>query len=84
MTDDILPIGSIVTVDNQDLMICAYLKKGVKINNDNFDYICCLYPTGIGKDSILIKKVDIKTVKFIGFQDNRFVELKNKMRNEHE
>ena len=77
--DDILPIGSIIKVGGQDLMICAYLKKGAKINNDEFDYACCLYPTGMGQDAILVKKEQIEKVVFIGFQDLRFVELKKQL-----
>ncbi len=84
MTNDILPIGSIVTVSDQDVMICAYINKGTLISNEQFDYACCLYPTGVSKDAILIKKEQIQKVKFIGFQDGRFVELKNKLEENNE
>lgn len=76
MKDDILPIGSIVTAAGQDIMICAYVNKGALINNQHFDYACCLYPNGMSKDAILIKKEQIQKIKFIGFQDARFVEFK--------
>ena len=84
MKNDILPIRSIVLAADQDIMICAYIPRGSLINNEQFDYACCLYPTGISKDAILIKKEQIQKVKFIGFQDGRFVELKNKLREENE
>ena len=84
MKNDILPIGSIVNVEGQDVMICTYIPKGALINNEQFDYACCLYPTGMAKDAILIKNEQIRKVKFVGFQDGRFVELKNKLREENE
>ena len=76
MKDRLLPIGSIITVGGKDMMICAYFQKGAKINNEEYDYACCLYPTGMGPDALLVKKEQIEKVKFIGFQDLRFVELK--------
>lgn len=79
MKNDILPIGSVVTAEGQDIMICAYVNKGALINNDHFDYACCLYPNGMSKDAILLKKEQIQKVKFVGFQDGRFVELKRQM-----
>jgi len=83
LKNSILPIGSIVRVKGQDLMICAYLKKDAVINNETYDYVCCVYPFGLDKNSILIKTEQIDRVIFIGFQDNRFVELKNKMREQN-
>ena len=79
MKNDILPIGSIVTAEGQDIMICAYMKKDALIEGKSYDYACCLYPNGLGKNAILIKKEQISKVKFIGFQDGRFVELKKKL-----
>lgn len=77
MKNEILPIGSIITVNNADLMICAYFKKNAKINNEQYDYACCLYPSGLGKDAILVKKENIDRVKFIGYQDGTFVQFKH-------
>ena len=84
MKNDILPIGSIVTAEEHDVMICSYIPKGALINNEQFDYACCLYPYGMSKDAILIKKDQIQRIKFVGFQDERFVELKNNMRGKNE
>jgi len=77
--NELLPIGSIVRANGQDIMICAYLKKDANVNNEHYDYACCIYPTGLAKDSILIKKEQIQKIIFIGYQDERFVELKNNM-----
>ena len=82
MKNSILPIGSIITVNGQDLMICAYFKPDAVFNNETYDYACCLYPSGMGETSILIKKESIQLVKFIGFQDNRFLEMKHIMENQ--
>lgn len=60
-------------------MICAYFNKDAKINGEKYDYACCLYPFGMSKEAILIKKDQIERIKFIGFQDNRFVEFRKKM-----
>ena len=43
MKDEILPIGSVVTAEGQDVMICAYLKKDVLVDGNSYDYACCLY-----------------------------------------
>lgn len=76
MKNELLPIGSIIRVSNEDLMICSYFDKTKIINNEKYDYICCKYPIGIGKEMALVKKDNIEKIIFIGFQDNRFVELK--------
>lgn len=81
MKNSLLPIGSIVRVSSMDLMICAYFKKDAIINNKRFDYACCLYPTGLDEKAILISKDQIEKILFIGFQDSRFTELKEKMEN---
>ena len=84
LKDELLPIGSIVSVGNQDIMICAYFKKNTKVKDEHFDYACCLYPSGMSENAILIKKEQIDVIKFIGFQDNRFVEFKHHLMEENE
>lgn len=79
MDSSFLPIGSIVTVKNVDVMICSYIKKGKLINNTQYDYVCCSYPNGMNDNAILIKRDDVDRIKFIGFQDKRFVELKKNL-----
>lgn len=76
MDKSFLPIGSIITVDNIDLMICSYIKKGKLVNNIQYNYACCRYPIGLDEKAILVQAKDITGVKFIGYQDNRYVELK--------
>ena len=75
MINKILPIGSVIKMQNSDvyLMICGYVDKNKKIENDYYDYFCCIYPAGInGKDSILVKKEKIEKIIFIGYQDSKF------------
>jgi len=79
-----LPIGSIITVSDRDLMICAYLKEDFMINNIHYNYACCIYPNGMGEEAVLVKKSDIKRVKFIGFQDSKFLEFKKTMEEKSE
>lgn len=79
MKDELLPIGSIIEVDNEKLMICAYVIKGSLIEGEQYDYACCKYPGGLSKDAVLVKKSQIKRVKFIGYQDDTFFEMKASM-----
>ena len=75
MTDKILTIGSIIKMHDSDLllMIYGYVNKNKKIEDDYYDYFCCIYPTGVnGKDSILVKKEKIEKIIFIGYQDSKF------------
>lgn len=83
MKNQILPIGSIIKMKNSDLnfMIYGYVDKNKKVEDNYYDYFCCIYPTGInGKDAILIQKDKIEKVIFIGYQNtefNDFVDLLN-------
>ncbi len=77
MKNEFLPIGSIITVKGNDIMICGHFKKDALIEGKKYDYVCCLYPQGLGKDSILVEKSTIDKVKFVGYQDGRFVKFKN-------
>ena len=60
------------------------LNKLNKLISLYFDYACCLYPVGLSKEAILVKKDQIRRVKFIGFQDSRFVDLKKELVKENE
>ncbi len=82
MNYKVLPIGSIIRVAKTDVMICAYVKKGNKINGEEYDYACCIYPTGMDKNAVLVKNQDIERVVFIGFQDARFKKLEKAMEEE--
>ena len=79
MIKDILPIGSIIRVKGKDLMICSYFKKDALYNGERYDYACCMYPTGVGPNTILVNKEKIEKVIFIGFQDERFAKLKEEL-----
>ena len=74
-----LPIGSIIEAKKTQLMICGYNLNNKPIQNHDYDYICCIYPNGVGTNSYLIKKSEIENVLFLGFRDNRFIELNEKM-----
>ena len=84
MKDEILPIGSIVTINKTDVMICAYLDNKKDVNGKHYDYAGCLYPNGMGAEAVLINKKDIERVKFIGFQDGRFTVLKSQLEKQNE
>ena len=78
MKDKLLPIGSIIKMQEGEvyLMVCGYVDKKKLIENDHYDYFCCIYPAGVnGKDTILVQREKIEKVIFIGYQDNTFVKL---------
>lgn len=75
----LLPIGSIISVKGVELMICAYFKENVTINNQKYDYACCIYPDGLGKNAIIVKKEEVQKVIFIGYHNAKFNALKEKM-----
>ena len=84
MNNKILPIGSIIKMHDSDLyfMIYGYANNNKKIEDDYYDYFCCIYPTGInGKDSILVKKEKIEKVIFIGYQDSKFANFVELLKN---
>ena len=84
MKNSYLPIGSIITAEGQDLMICAYINKKTEINGNYYDYACCLYPSGLGPEAILIKKEQIKDIKFIGFQNGKYYDYLKQLENKNE
>lgn len=77
--EELLPIGSIVTVENKDLMICAYLGQVPDINGKKYDYACCSYPIGITQKSAIISKNQIERIKFLGFKNKEFYDLKKEL-----
>ena len=79
MKNTLLPIGSIISVKGVELMICAYFKANVTVNNQKYDYACCVYHDGLGKDAIIVKKEEIQKVIFIGYHNAKFNVLKEKM-----
>ena len=78
MNNKILPIGSIIKMYDSDLffMIYGYVDRSKKIEDDYYDYFCCIYPAGVnGKETILVQKEKIEKVIFIGYQDPKFVDF---------
>ena len=63
MKNSVLPIGSIITADKVDFMICGYFNKDVKYEGEPYDYVCCLYPAGVGSKAAFIRKEQIEKVK---------------------
>ena len=79
LKDKFLSIGSVIEVKKNQLMICGYNYSKKPIDGKNCDYVCCLYPNGVGKESYLIEKKEIDNVLFLGFRDNKYIELKEEM-----
>ena len=76
MNNNLLPIGSVVKIYNNDR---KYIILGTfcKIDNKDFTYYCCLYPYGlinenykvnnkVGKYDIYINQDDIEKIFFLG------------------
>ncbi|MGV3029849.1 DUF4176 domain-containing protein [Streptococcus suis] len=81
MSEKILPIGTIVSLQNGDrkLMITA---RYPLYNNEGrlgyFDYAGCLYPDGnTDNRSYFFNDEDIAKVNFLGFSDEEEQEFKN-------
>ena len=74
MKNELLPIGSVIAIKEAELMICGYFKKDAS----KYDYVCCIYPSGMGPEAIFVKKEIIERVKFIGYQNGNYVEFKHK------
>ncbi len=74
MKNQLLPIGSIVTIgkDNTMIMINGY---GM-INNNNrefYDYSGAVYPIGFNAQDVkLFNREDVKDVIFVGYQSKSF------------
>ena len=78
--NDLLPVGSIVTLNNnKKVLIIGYSPYTVN-DEKKYDYVCCS-TSGLTKNYNLIKpdkdlyyifKTDIKRVMFIGYSDSEF------------
>lgn len=79
MKNKILPIGSIIEAKKSKLMICGYNLNHKPIQGHDYDYICCVYPNGVGPNSYLIQKKEIDNILFIGFMDDRIDKVKELM-----
>ena len=70
--EKLLPIGSVVLLENGEKKIMIYGRKQLaKVNNQEYDYVACLYPEGnISEDyTYLFNHSDIKEVVFKGYTD---------------
>jgi len=69
---ELLPIGSIVILENGEKKIMIYGRKQIAVKtNEEYDYVACLYPEGnINEDfTYLFNHSDIKEVVFTGYTD---------------
>lgn len=66
--DNILPIGSVITVDDEGKLALAIVGYGLKVKDQCFDYSVVRYPLGEVNDSIVrpVNAEDIRKVLFVG------------------
>ena len=65
----LLPIGSMVWVDNQPKMVIGYFSMQGK---NFYDYIATNYPIGVSNADIsYFNDADIKKIVFIGYQNEQ-------------
>jgi hypothetical protein len=70
--EKLLPLGSIVLLENGEKRIMIYGRQQLAItNNEQYDYVACLYPEGNISDEFtyLFNHSDIREVVFEGFSD---------------
>jgi hypothetical protein len=75
--DELLPIGSIVTLPDINYRMMIIGIKQLSIDNHEYDYIGVPYPSGLmGEDSTLLFNNDeIIEINNIGFQDSERFEF---------
>lgn len=68
---NLLPIGSVVTLEEgkKSLIIVGVMQKDIE--GDIYDYIACVYPEGYINSEMffLFNHEDIKEVRFVGYID---------------
>ena len=78
---DLLPIGSIVTLENSNdkLMIFGILQSGGQNLDEQYDYIGVPYPMGnIGlENQFLFQHDNIDEVVHIGYEDEEYLDYIN-------
>ena len=73
-----LPIGSVVIIDNVEMMIVGYSAKTQ--DGKKYDYMGFLYPVGrLSEEVYLFNKVDIKKIIFIGYQGLNYFKFKDEL-----
>lgn len=77
-----LPIGSVVLLKNarKKVMIVGLLQK-IDNNETIYDYSACVYPVGIinSGNMIAFNHDDIELIHSLGYQDDEFFELTEKI-----
>lgn len=80
--NEVLPIGSIVTLKNGNRKMMIICRLPLYDNNGTvgyFDYGACVYPVGqTNQQTFFFNEEDIEEVKFMGFIDEdeeRFLEI---------
>ena len=70
--DELLPIGSIVTLPDINFRMMIIGIKQLSADNHEYDYMGVPYPSGlVGEDSMLMFNQDeIVEVNYVGFQDS--------------
>lgn len=83
MTNDFLPIGSIVRLEggNKKLMITGFCPMAEDEPEYVYDYCGCLYPEGVitSEENYVFDHEDIEEVSFIGFEDDEGKEYQKKI-----
>jgi len=81
MDKDLLAIGSIINTTQSEklLMIIGYGYKNDE-TKDIYDYITVTFPIGlINKEVVLVNKMDIKDILFIGYQTPQSIKEREKI-----
>lgn len=69
---NLLPLGSIVLIDESQYMLIGYLPEKKDENNKVYDYIAIEFPIGYYKEKLYyFNKEDINALIFIGFQNRQ-------------
>jgi hypothetical protein len=75
----LLPIGSVVVLEEKGQELMIYGRKQLQQDSDaEWDYVACPYPHGnISKDyNIFFNHKSIHTVIFLGYENERELELR--------
>ncbi len=78
--DILLPLGTIVTLDNDNKIVIIGYKGSLK--NEIKDYTGCLYPHGLIDENIFcFNKSDIKKILFYGYQTPELYKMREILTN---
>lgn len=79
----LLPVGSVVCLkeNSRNLLIIGIMQKKISTGKV-YDYMGVLYPEGYigGKMQFLFMHEDIKKIQYIGFENNEYLELIEKLK----